>query len=180
MSHKTFAPETSKKISWVDNMYNQWHEHRNNLPQLEYIFCDLENIPSVKAQNLCFAMTRFITEVWKIDGSEFPGKTIYEIVVCVQMFLETKGYNYRLIDGGEFTELKYTLDNVMKKHTTDGIGIVTKQAEVLSFSDEDFLWCNGCLGVSNPQQLLNTVLFSLGLSCALRAGKEHRSLRVWV
>ena len=146
MSRKTFAPETSKKISWVVNMYNQWREYRNNLPQLEYIFCDLENIPSVNAQDLCFAMTCFITEVRKIDGSEFPGKTIYEIVVCVQMYLETKGYNYRLIDGGEFTELKYTLDNVMKKRTTDGIGNCYKKTEVLSFSDKDFLWSNGYWG----------------------------------
>ena len=36
---------------------------------------------------------------------------------------------------------------------------------------------NGFLGKSNPEQLLNTVVFVLGLSCALRAGKEHRQLR---
>ena len=35
----------------------------------------------------------------------------------------------------------------------------------------------GFLGSSNPEQLLYTVLFVLGLNCALHAGKEHRSLR---
>ena len=177
MTHKKFAPETSKKITWVFNMYNQWREYRNNIPRLEDIFCDLKNLDMVTASDLCFAMTRFITEVRKIDGTQFPGKTIYEIVVCVQMFLETQGFNYKLIDGKDFTDLKYTLDNVMKQRTEEGVGIFTKQAKVLSLSDEDFLWCNGYLGTSNPQQLLNTVLFSIGLSCALRAGKEHRSLR---
>ena len=36
---------------------------------------------------------------------------------------------------------------------------------------------NGILGVHNPEVLLNTVVYILGLHCALRAGKEHRSLR---
>ena len=32
------------------------------------------------------------------------------------------------------------------------------------------------LGCKNPQQLLETVVFLVGLNCALRAGKEHRVL----
>ena len=110
----------------------------------------------------------------KLDGSLFPGKTVYDLVVSVQMHLETYGFAWRLIDGEEFTELKYTLDNIMKQRVTDGIGLTTKQAEVLSVSDEEFLWLNGFLGKSNAEQLLNTVVFMLGLSCALRAGKEHQ------
>ena len=64
----------------------------------------------------------------------------------------------------------------MKALTASGVGVVVKQASVLSFSDENFLWENGFLGTSNPQQLLNTVVFVLGMSCALHAGKEHCAL----
>ena len=119
----------------------------------------------------------FITEVRKLDGSLFPGKTLYDIVVCVQMYLETYGFKWKLIDDTDFRELKFTLDNMMKANTASGIRIAVHQAEVLSFSDEDFLWNNGFLGKSTPQKLLNTVVFVLGMSCALRAGKEHRALR---
>ena len=121
-------------------------------------------------------MMCFITEVRKLDRSLFPGKTVYDLVVSVQMHLETFGFTWKLIDDVEFTQLKYTLDNVMKQCVAEGVGLSTKQAQVLSISDEEFLWLNGYLGKSNPEQLLNTVVFMLGLSCALRAGKEHCQL----
>ena len=35
----------------------------------------------------------------------------------------------------------------------------------------------GLLGSDFPEQLMHTVFFTLGLSCALRAGKEHHKLR---
>ena len=43
--------------------------------------------------------------------------------------------------------------------------------------DEDILWHRGILGTENPEQLMHTVLYLVGLYCALRAGKEHRNLR---
>ena len=57
------------------------------------------------------------------------------------------------------------------------IGTKVRRAEVLTFTDEDLLWSLGSLGTHCPEVLLNTVLFSVGLSCSLRAGKEHYALR---
>ena len=150
--------------------------YRNDFSITEKIQCDLDDVDTVTRENLCYAMTRFITEVRHIDGKPFPGKTLYEIVVCIHMYLETYGFTWKLIDDIEFVELKFTLDNIMKALTASGVGVVVKQASILSFSDENFLWENGFLGTSNPQQLLNTVVFVLGMSCALHAGKEHRAL----
>ena len=39
------------------------------------------------------------------------------------------------------------------------------------------MWSSGLLGCSNPEQLLNTVVFIIGKGFALRAGKEHYCLR---
>ena len=39
------------------------------------------------------------------------------------------------------------------------------------------MWSSGLLGCSNPQQLLNTVVFITGKGFALRAGKKHYCLR---
>ena len=44
---------------------------------------------------------------------------------------------------------------------------------MLSITDKDILWIIGLLGTHNPEVLLQTVMFTLGLSCSLRAGKEH-------
>ena len=52
-----------------------------------------------------------------------------------------------------------------------------KKSEVITSTDEDLLWSLGLLGMDSPEQLLNTVIFSVGKGFALRAGKEHRALR---
>ena len=176
LSHKNFAPETLKKVRWVCKMYREWRAHRHGMG-LEFISCDLEDRSTISASSLSFALCRFITEVKKIHGSNFPGKTLYEILVCVQFHLECLGFAFHLIsDTQPFRDLKYTLDNTIKQRVADGIGVTLKQAEVLSATDEDYLWSLGFLGTSNPWQLLNTVVFCVGKAFALRAGKEHRAL----
>ena len=102
---------------------------------------------------------------------------MYDIVICLQFWLESNGVNWRLISDGDFKDLKFTLDNLMKEHAACGVINSLKQAEVLSFTDEDILWSKGLLGIHNPTVLVNTVVFLLGLTCSLRAGKEHRILR---
>ena len=64
-------------------MFSEWRQYRNGLGSMEFIKCDLSDIGNITKQNLCFAMTRFITEVCKLDGELFPGKTLYEIVVSI-------------------------------------------------------------------------------------------------
>ena len=61
----------------------------------------------------------------------------------------------------------------MKACTVQGIGISMKKSEVLSATDEDLLWSLGFLGMSAPEQLLNTEIFSIRKGFALQASKEH-------
>ena len=103
-------------------------------------------------------------------------QTLYQIVICVQFHLESLRFMWKLLDDKEFSEFKFTLDNLMKERVSAGIGISVKKADVISLLDEDYLWEKGILGSENPQQLLDTVVYLVGLNCALRAGKEHRVL----
>ena len=102
LTKKTFAPDTMKNIGWVINMYDDWHRERNEFYGDGYILCDLKCMINVDENNLCLAMWKFITEVCKLDGKLFPGKTVYDIVVCVQMYLEIFGYTWKLIDNEKF------------------------------------------------------------------------------
>ena len=52
-----------------------------------------------------------------------------------------------------------------------------RQAEIFTFTDEDYLCSMGFFGSSTPDQLLNTVIFCVGKGFALCAGQEHRVLR---
>ena len=65
----------------------------------------------------------------------------------------------------------------MKRLQSKGHGSIKKQAEVITEEEEDLLWQTAQLGDSNPQQLLNTMVFYCGLHFSLRSGKEHRQLR---
>ncbi len=67
------------------------------------------------------ALCGFITEVKKLDGTDFPPKTLYKILVCIQMSLETKGIHWRFLEDDMFCALKYILDNEMKIHTCAGM-----------------------------------------------------------
>ena len=75
--------------------------------------------------------------------------------------------------------LKYfrrTFDGVLKNLHRNGIGATKKQAEVISPEIEGQLWAEGCLGDDDPQKLMNTMVFCLGLNLALCSGQEHRRL----
>ena len=174
LSHKNFSNETMKQIRWVCKIYCEWCSHRQGVQD---IVCDLEDKAMITAASLKFALCRLITEVKKVDGSDFPGKTLYHIIICVQFHLETLGFAFKIVNDPTFKDLKFTLDNTMDACTIQGIGTSVKQAEILSATDEDLLWSLGLLGTSTPHQLLHTVIFSIGKGFALRAGKEHRALR---
>ena len=177
LAKKNFSDETMKKVNWATRMYNDWRIHRNCSADLQNISCDIFDMDTINCESLVFALTRFITEVKKLDGSDFPGKTLYEILICIQFHLETMGYGYKLISDEGFKDVKYTLDNIMKIRTADGVGSKVKKAEVLTATHEEYLWSVGLFGTDNPEQLLNTMVFIIGKGCALCAGKEHYALR---
>ena len=131
----------------------------------------------ITAETLKFALCRFITEIKKVNGEDFPGKTLYLIVVCVQFHLECLGFAFKLINDPAFKDLKYTLDNTMKARCAQGIGHSVCKAECLTAAHEDLLWALGLLGTCNPDQLLNTVIFCIGKGFTLQACQEHRALR---
>ena len=157
-------------------MYHEWRI-TCNVTGIDLIECDLEDVSTISVKSFIFGVKRFITEICKLDGSDFPAKTLYQIVVCLQFHLESMGFTWRLLDDKDFTEVRFTLDNVMKQCVSSGIGIRVKKADIISVVDEDYLWQNCILGSENPQQLLDTIVYLVGLNCALQAGKEHRVLR---
>ena len=166
LSHKNFSRNTMKKVRWAVKMYHEWRVHHHGLG-LEFIPCDLYDRSIVTATSLRHALCCFITEIKKVNGDDFPGKTLYDIIVCIQFHLECIGFSFRLINDEAFHDLKFTLDNTMKARVEAGIGLSVKQAEVLSSTDEDYLWSLGYLGASTPDQLLNTIVFCVGKGFAL-------------
>ena len=175
LTKKQFAPKSKTKIMWVVNLYSEWRRSRIGLvgctPQI--LNANLETFAFSK-QDLCYSMSRFIREVKKLDGSDYPPNTVRDLVLMV--YLHQNSLNWKLLDNEEFTDLHNVLDNTMKERHMQGLG-VRKSSDIISLQSEGRMFNQGILGDENPQQLLNTVIYMIGLHCALRGGVEHNNLR---
>lgn len=127
---------------------------------------------------LAYSLSRFIVEVKKKDGKDFPGETLFEMVMAVQKYLNLQGSHLKFLDDESFITLKNTLDTIMKQRTAAGLGIKRRQAEIITVEEEELMWEMGVLGTDNPEKLLYTLFYLNGLNFALRAVKEHHNLRV--
>ena len=127
LAHKNFSEETLKKITWFHGMYSQWRIFHNNKTQSEVITCDLDDHETITVDNLNIGVCRFITEVHKMNGCQFPAKTLYEIVKCIQFHLESIGLMWKLLNDECFSDIKYMLDNIMKEHAACNVGVLSEK-----------------------------------------------------
>ena len=93
LRNKTFSDETMKKVAWVRRMYGDWRKFRNDNTTLPNVHVDIEQVGSFSKEELCETLCHFITEVKKLDGSDFPPHTLYGIIICIQFWLESNGCN---------------------------------------------------------------------------------------
>ena len=171
LGKKQFAPESKKKMKWAVNMFCQWRFNRLSKPfcPSQVINSNLDDLANIVPLDLSFALSRFIVEVRRLDGKEYPPNTLREIIICIQMYLHENNVMLKLIDGPQFVRLRNVLDNVMKERHSLGYG-VKQSAEVISLAHEDALFSSGVVGLDSPQKLLNGVIYLLGLHAALRGG----------
>lgn len=173
-----FAATTNKKLKWAVSLFNKWKlarakasfSHKSITP----IVGELEHMSN---EQLNYALSRFIQEIKKQNGNPYPGKTLKECVLAIQMYLASLDKPYKFLEDIAFKELKNTLDNVMKSKAKQGIGAYIKQAKEITIDEENIMWEMGILGESDPETLFNTVFYLVGLHFALRGGQEHRDLR---
>ena len=125
ISKKKFAPKSKSKILWAVNLYSEWHRKRLGLtlvpPQI--INANLDMVGTFAKADLCFSMCRFIREVKKIDGSDYPPNTVRDLVLMVQMHLHDNSLYWKLLDQPEFVNLCNVLDNTMKERHHEGLGV---------------------------------------------------------
>lgn len=61
---------TRRNTKWSVEMFNKWRESRENVPYMK----------EMNAEMLNYWLQRFVLEVRKQDGSEYPLRTLYFIV----------------------------------------------------------------------------------------------------
>ena len=164
-----------RKWNWVLNIFEEWRETRNEAvlkvensgePVLNHRIAEMSD------EDLDFFLARFVAEVRKEDGQEYPGKTIYEMICSLQCYLrfQRKGPLF-LIDKKccKFRNLNSALDFVLKERAGEGIGRITSKAEVITPDQMEYLWQNGFWASDTPELLRNTILVVFGNCIASRA-----------
>ena len=87
-------------------------------------FSDLSDLTNLTLENFCHALCYFIPEVTKSKGEgQYPGSTLYQLVVAIQKYLNVNKIGWKLIEGPEFEDVKTVLDNVMKERTAMNIAV---------------------------------------------------------
>ena len=178
VSNRVFAPQSQRKIKLIVNLYLEWHRNRIRRPFCtnQIINANLDLVFQITQVDLAYSLCRFIREVNKINGEDYPPNTIREMIIMVQMFLQSNGINWKLLDGSAFVRLRNVLDNTMEERHAAGLGM-KKSSEIITTKVEQTLFDSGVIGLDTPQKLLNGVIYFLGIYLALRGVQEHSNLR---
>ena len=166
---------TTSKLNWAVKAYKEWRLVRLEHSYNEAIFnADIGNLNQIDEVSFGESLCYFIPEVSRAKGEGlYPAKTLYQLIVALQKYLNVNKVPWKLLDGPRFENVRNVLDNVMKQRTELSVGTVRKQADLITFDQENVLWREGLLGEDTPDKLRDTVLFLLGVNLALRAGDEH-------
>ena len=175
---------TQVKRKWAKNKFCSWASSRN------IILNNSSNINELPVPNICvskfnieqllYFIPRFIVEVKDNKGKQYCGKTLMELILNLQQYINQSLNNvdqYKFLSDLRFKRICDTLDATMKISARAGLNNLSqRKANVISQNLEDSFWSKGLMGLENPSQLLDTLIFYIGLNFALRGVKEHENL----
>lgn len=173
--HSRFPETTLRKVKWVMKMFHEWlGEWRVRLDGQNKVFIPLNEMCP---KEIAYVLQYYFAEVRKVNGEQYPPRTLKEIAAAIQHYLNyTLGLAVSIFKDAEFLETRAALDAAMKKSASDGFVKPKKRAAAISETAEAKMWDSGRLGAQNPEQLIDTLVYCLGLHLALRACQEHRNL----
>jgi hypothetical protein len=174
---KSRIPEkTQKKVDWAVRIYHDWWNVWK--VRIDDGVCKVfKELKEMSVGEMDYVLQFFFSELRKKNGDQYPPRTIKEIAACVQHFL-----NYQmkiplsLFKDVQFMATREAMDAAMKKSAKDGFVKEKKRAALITWDEEETMWANGTFGISSPGQLIDTLIFNLGLHLALRASQEHHDL----
>ena len=140
VSYSRHSKATEKKCNCAAKLFAEWKCARNELAILHpeqgnsTIRCELIEMTK---DELCFALSRFIHEVRKQNGDNYPSGTLYELIISVQHYLASHGKEYKFLQDEASVSLKNTLASRMKFLAASGLRSERRQAGVINREDEE-------------------------------------------
>ena len=166
--------KTQLDTNYCTRIWKEWRLHRNSTTTADTVPALSPDIDEATLQHW---MGRFVLEIRKQDGNEYPANTLHHICCGIMRYLRQNGQPSLDFKDPAFDDFRCTLDSEMKRVQSAGIGTCHRQPEPLTAQEEEQLWKTGHLGDHSPQALVDTILFMCGVYFALRSGQEYRTLR---
>lgn len=178
---------TQRRNIWALNTWTKWATARNNRRIYDKGGNDIpadkfnkiiSRIEAMDVDSLNYWISKFIVEVRKESGEEYPPNSLLALVMGLQGHLRLVAKKaVSFLESDDYTPMRQVLDAAMKRLTKKGLGSYVKKAEALTASEIDKLWNTKQLGDFNAVVLVRTMLFFNGVHFGLRGGQEHRRLR---
>ena len=178
-----YKKSTQSKIKWAMKAYVRWMNCRNyqvqhGLLPMDRIVPTPDKLLKLSKEEISKTVCVFIMEAKNSDGGDYNRDTLYDLIVTVQSFLKQNRRPIKFFEDEAFADVKNTLDNRMRDLSKQGKIAPRIKAEPISVSEEEKLWESGVLGDDTPEKLIDTLLYLNGVHFGLRAGDEHKSLKM--
>lgn len=168
LNASTKSVNTVARNRWATSVFDRWRGSKGD--DCSRAVQDLDD----SELNKCLPV--FIHEVRRLDGDKYPPNSLVTLIAGMQQTIcEVRKVDF--FRGDAFHLVRESLDAAMKIATKEGIGLNRRNAEVLSYDDEEKLW-EKVLGSQTPEQLIRTLFYLNGLHFALRGGQEHSQLSI--
>lgn len=167
---------TRKKRNWAVNHYKDWLYKRS---QVDSSLPAQKPIEHLTIDELNRTIPLFILDIKDTKGQPFRGKTMFELVLCLQQHINSMLVDdiYKFLSDHRFRVIRNTLDGKMKKSAKENPNSTkSTSVDIISNEMEEKLWKEEHLKVNTPDSLITTLIFLLGLNFAIRGGSEHINL----
>ena len=168
------SKNTDKNTRWALGTFEAWRIQRNSTGN--------ENIPDLlqmSTNDVNSWLARFVVEVRRVDGKEYPAHTLYQICCGISRHLLNNGFEKHILrnESEEFRYFQRALDAKCKDLTKKGIGMVKKKADAICEADEQELWKKRIFSDDTAENLQYMIYFYNCKLFGLRGRDEHRELR---
>ena len=149
------------------NVWKEWTVSIGEKIDVDQLWNEKEKV------KLCDKLCRFIVEAKQRSGGPYSSKSLLQLLNNLQIYANEQNpaaFNFMDSKNPEFKSLHHVINNHFKKLLSNGIGVKTKQARVVTAQEEGVLWEKGVVGTDSPAPLQNAIFFYCGLYFCLRGG----------
>ena len=171
-------PNTEKNTKWALKCFNEWRYARNEKSSEK---CPDDLLEEQCPEALDRWLSTFIAEVRRVDGDQYPPRTIHQLLSGVLRYMRSCSCDTpNVLDRRDtrFKSIQGACEVVFRELRKEGIGTSVRHAAVITMEEEDQLWKLGIMNITTPKGLQRAVFFYVGKVCCLRGGEEQRSLKI--